>query len=292
MARTFWTEAGPIRTTERVSPDWVEEANASAAASAADPVPLGMAAFGLTTFLLGIIYGAFPYPGLTSRWVIPIAFWFGGLTQFLAAMWAMRKGNTFAATVMGVLSGFWITAAAVAYFAPLAPFRPGTAAAGAIALGLFGIITLYLCAAALEVNAAMAVLLGLTTCTFWIAAIGLGIGSMAAARIAGWFGVATGIVAFYTSFALVIDSAARCEMVPLGRLRPERHFDGVDGDGAVAPACFRDQFQGRSASLGTRSMASGLAGAKGGEVVSPAEPATIPGSDLPIEEKDIDNPAR
>jgi len=293
MARTLWTEAGPIMTTERVSPEYVEQARAATAASAADPLPLGMAAFGLTIFLLGIIYGAFAHPVLTSWLVIPVAFWFGGLIQFLASMWAMRKGNTLAATAMGVLSGFCFTWAVLQYYAPLGPIRPGVTTAAAIYLGLFGIITLYLCAAALQVNAALAAVLGLATCTFWAASVGVGIGSMLSLRIGGWFGVATGIVAFYASFAHVMASASGRELLPIGSRPNGVYSEGMGGPGLAAPGGFRDQFVTRGMPAGASPLVPGVAGAKGGEAGSSViEEQTIRSSVRPADDPEVEGPAR
>jgi len=214
MAQTIWTEAGPITTTERTSPEWIEQAETSAAASAADPVPLGMAAYGLTIFLLGAIYAFFANPRLNVAMVIPVAFWFGGVTLFLTGMWAMRKGSTFTATTLGVLSGFWLTWAGIQFWAPAAA---SPAVAGAIYLGLFGIVTAYLFVVALQVNAALAAVLGITTLTFWANALGIGLGSLAWLRVGGWCAMITGVLAFYISYAMVMDCVACREVVPLGR---------------------------------------------------------------------------
>jgi uncharacterized protein len=216
MAETIWTEAGPILTTERIPPEWVEQAETSAAVSVADPVPLGMAAFGLTIFLFGAIYAFFGTPAAHLRLLMPIAFWFGGITLFLASMWAMRKGSTFAATTMGVLSGFWLTWAGLSY---IGMTGAGTEAILGIYLGLFGVITAYLFLAACRVNLALAAVLGVTTLAFWAGACGIGLTSPVGMRVAGWCAMVAGVVAFYASFAVVLDSVAQRQVLPLGRLR-------------------------------------------------------------------------
>jgi uncharacterized protein len=267
MARIFWTEAGPITTTERVPLEYVEQTETAAAASVADPVPLGLAAFGLTTFLFGAIYAFFGTPAAHLRLLIPIAFWFGGIVQFLAAMWAMRKGSTFAATVMGVLSGFWLTWAGLTY---LGPTGAGTDTVLGIYFGLFGVITAYLFVAACRVNLAMAGVLGITTLAFWASACGVGLTEPAWMVAAGWCAIVTGVVAFYTSFAMVLDSAAQNELLPLGYFRlpgltagdtPSRALNGTARSRSASEAPHRSPYD----------SAAGLIGSKGCEVASPAE---------------------
>lgn len=74
----------------------------------ADPVPLGLAGFGLTTFMLSMIE-----VGAISKTALPIvlgsALAYGGLLQLLAGMWAFVRHNTFAAVALGSYGAFWIS---------------------------------------------------------------------------------------------------------------------------------------------------------------------------------------
>ncbi|KAL5338402.1 acetate permease A [Aspergillus crustosus] len=78
----------------------------------ANPAPLGLSAFALTTFVLSAInMGA---RDITSpNIVIALAFGYGGLVQLLAGMWEMAVGNTFGATALSSYGGFWIAFAIV-----------------------------------------------------------------------------------------------------------------------------------------------------------------------------------
>jgi succinate-acetate transporter protein len=266
MARTIWTEAGPLLTSERIPLEWVEQAETSAAASVADPVPLGMAAFGLTIFLFGAIYAWFGTPSAHLRVLMPIAFWFGGIVEFLAAMWAMRKGSTFAATTMGVLSGFWLTWAGLSY---VGMGGAGAAAVLGIYLALFGLITAYLFVAACRVNLALATVLGVTTLAFWAGAWGLGYSSLVAMRVAGWCAVAAGVIAFYASFAVVLGSTAQRELLPLGA----RCVSGLPDAGITSRPGVPLRSEYGAADRGRYQSATGLIGAKGGEVGPVESPA-------------------
>jgi len=74
----------------------------------ANPAPLGLSAFALTTFVLSLINVG--TRGLTApNIVVASAFGYGGLVQLLAGMWEMAVGNTFGATALSSYGGFWIT---------------------------------------------------------------------------------------------------------------------------------------------------------------------------------------
>jgi succinate-acetate transporter protein len=73
----------------------------------ANPAPLGLCAFALTTFVLSAIN--LNARGLSSPQIaVPLAFGYGGLVQLLAGMWEMAVGNTFGATALSSYGGFWI----------------------------------------------------------------------------------------------------------------------------------------------------------------------------------------
>jgi len=78
----------------------------------ANPAPLGLAAFALTTFVLSLIN--LGTRGLKeNNIIIPLAFGYGGLVQLLAGMWEMAVGNTFGATALSSYGGFWISFAII-----------------------------------------------------------------------------------------------------------------------------------------------------------------------------------
>src|SRR5438876_2889624 len=83
----------------------VEERPAAAALPAADPAPLGLAAFALTTFMLSGHNANF-IPDL--MWV-GLALFYGGLVQLLAGQWEFRNQNTFGSTAFSTYGGFWLS---------------------------------------------------------------------------------------------------------------------------------------------------------------------------------------
>src|SRR2546427_12493293 len=86
-----------------------EMRTAAAQPVVADPGPLGLAAFALTTFVLSAHNAnLFGFGDHGNAIVIGLAIFYGGLAQFMAGMWAFRNRNTLAATVFSTHAGFWL----------------------------------------------------------------------------------------------------------------------------------------------------------------------------------------
>src|ERR687884_1706426 len=125
-----------------------------AAASVADPAPLGLAAFALTTFCLSLINAGL-VPKATQPIVFGLALFYGGAAQLLAGMWEFRKGNTFGATAFGSYGAFWLSFWAFGQF-----YEAKVPAANLnMALGMFlfawGIFTAYMFIASLRTSPAL-----------------------------------------------------------------------------------------------------------------------------------------
>src|SRR2546425_4347408 len=74
----------------------------------ADPAPLGLAGFALTTFVLSA-HNAGLFGTVGNAIVIGLAIFYGGLAQFMAGMWEFRNRNTFGATAFSTYGGFWLS---------------------------------------------------------------------------------------------------------------------------------------------------------------------------------------
>ncbi|EDN04322.1 GPR/FUN34 family protein [Histoplasma capsulatum] len=78
----------------------------------ANPAPLGLSAFALTTFVLSLIN--MQTRGVTTpNLVVASAYGYGGFVQLLTGMWEMAIGNTFGATALSSYGGFWISYAII-----------------------------------------------------------------------------------------------------------------------------------------------------------------------------------
>ena len=184
-------------------------------APAADPAPLGLAAFALTTFLLSAANAHWMTTATGDAW-LGYAFAYGGLAQFAAGMWEFRNRNVFGATAFGTYGAFWIGIGlwALLVAPPPAGAGPAAALAHAAAAGkdlgwillAFAIFNTYMLLWSTLVNAAVfAVFL-----TLEATEIVLFIGNFAAnaniVKIGGYVGVLTALVAWYTSAAIVVNT--------------------------------------------------------------------------------------
>ena len=171
----------------------------------ANPAPLGLAGFAMTTFVLSMTNANW-VSGTDLPVVLGLALAYGGIAQLLAGMWEFRAGNTFGALAFSSFGGFWIS------YWLLVTFNVGQIPAAHVghALGLYlwawAIFTAYMTVAALRVSGAVLLVFVLLTVTFILLAIGNDGGSMTTTHWGGYLGIATAIAAWYASFAGVVNS--------------------------------------------------------------------------------------
>lgn len=195
-----------------------QEMRAAAAPAIADPAPLGLAGFALTTLLLSA-HNAGWAPNFI--W-IGTAIFYGGLAQFLAGMWSFRRGNVFTATAFSTYGAFWFSLATYIFLVVFlkAPVKGAdlTNSLGWFLLA-FAIFNTYMLVWSTRINVAVfAVFLTLEITEillFW----GNFNGSKAGeglVQLGGLVGVLTAAVAFYTSAADVISGMAGRAVLPVG----------------------------------------------------------------------------
>jgi uncharacterized protein len=179
----------------------------------ADPGPLGLGAFALTTFVLSMFNA-----GLVSHAgepvVLGLALAYGGIAQ-LAGMWEFRTGNTFGAVAFSSFGAFWLSYWALVTF--FAESIPAAHAASAIALFLiaWAIFTIYMFVASLRTTVAVALVFFLLSITFLLLGIGNANESEGLVEAGGWFGLATAVAAWYASFAAVTNSTFGRTVLPV-----------------------------------------------------------------------------
>lgn len=179
----------------------------------ADPAPLGLAAFALTTFILSLA-NANVYPAAAGA-AIYTALAYGGSVQLLAGMWEFKRNNTFGATAFASFGGFWIAVFFIVQVGHIAPGAPGTSTLfGTFFLG-WTIFTAYMTIASMRVSGAVLLVFVLLTLTFVWLTIGAFHSSADWTKAGGWFGVATAAAAWYASFAGVTNSTFRRTILPV-----------------------------------------------------------------------------
>ncbi len=193
----------------------------------ADPAPLGLAAFALTTFLLSAINAGWAKTSTGFDWW-GYAIAYGGLCQLLAGMWEFRNRNVFGATAFSTYGGFWIGVGLWLHFtAPTAAHPLELNRDLAWILLAFAIFNTYMLIISTQVNAAVF----LVFATLELTEIALVIGnfttkvpalppdptSSAWIVIGGYIGVITALVAWYTSAAGVMNGHKGKAVFPVGK---------------------------------------------------------------------------
>jgi uncharacterized protein len=168
----------------------------------ADPAPLGLAAFALTTFLLSAKNAGWTHG--TDAW-LGYAFAYGGLCQLLAGMWEFRNRNVFGATAFSTYGGFWI---GLGLYVLLAAPKASPAQFGndlGWILLAFAIFNTYMLVFSTQVNMAVFGVFLTLEITEIVLFIGNFSSNTSTVKIGGYLGVLTALVAWYTSASGVIN---------------------------------------------------------------------------------------
>jgi hypothetical protein len=205
---------------------------AAPASGIADPAPLGLAAFALTTFLLSAKNADWMTHATGNAW-LAYAFAYGGLAQLLAGMWEFRNRNVFGATAFGTYGSFWIGLFLWVRFVvdpAVAAARPATLAATVSALNhdlawillAFAIFNTYMLIMSAQVNLAVFGVFLTLEITEIILCIGnfnagAALNPTTTIKIGGYVGLLTALVAWYASAAGVSNGIAGRLRFPVGR---------------------------------------------------------------------------
>jgi succinate-acetate transporter protein len=178
----------------------------------ADPGPLGLAGFAMTTFCLSTA-NANLWKGAGVAAALSLALIYGGTAQFAAGMWEFVRKNTFGALAFTSYGAFWI-----GFYILLndKSLTLGTDTVG-IYLLAWTIFTLYMTVAALRTSMALILVFVVLDATFIFLTIGAwGAGHTTATHIGGWLGLLTAALAWYASAAGVINETHGKVVLPVG----------------------------------------------------------------------------
>jgi len=183
----------------------------------ADPGPLGLSGFALTTFVLMTVNVGWLSGAGDIKVVIGLAVFYGGLAQFIAGMWEFANGNTFGATAFTSFGAFWLTYAAL--LIPGFGVGVGTASGPSHrALGLYllgwAIFTGIMMIASLRLNGGLIAVFVLLFLTFLVLALGEFNTPASGAKsglttLGGWLGILTAIAAWYVAAAGVLAATSK-----------------------------------------------------------------------------------
>jgi succinate-acetate transporter protein len=179
----------------------------------ADPGPLGLAGFAMTTFVLSVFNAGILSQALEAS-VLPLALFYGGGAQFVAGMWEFRKGNTFGALAFSSFGAFWLSFwYYVSHVAATLPAADAHKATGLFLLS-WAIFTAYMTVASLRTSGAVAAVFIALTLTFVFLAIGAFGDASGMTKVGGYLGLLTAALAWYASFAVVTNSTFKRIVVP------------------------------------------------------------------------------
>ena len=206
----------PMQTIPRRDPP-AGEAAVATGWKPADPAPLGLAGFAMTTFVLSMFNA-----NLVDEKGIPVvlglALAYGGIVQLIAGIWEFRTGNTFGAVAFCSYGAFWLSFWALEVFYAK---QIGGNVGHSVGLYLWGwaIFTAYMTVAALRVNVAVLAVFMLLTATFILLAIGAVGAHTTVTHWGGYVGLATAAAAWYASFAAVTNSTFGRTVMPVMPLK-------------------------------------------------------------------------
>ncbi len=182
----------------------------------ANPAPLGLVAFGLTTVVLSSINAGL-VPADAVIVVVPLAFAFGGLGQILAGMLEFRNNNTFGTVAFTSYGLFWWWFAFLEWSLGAGILKAGANinAGLGVAFFMWGIFTLYMWISTFRSNIGLFLVFLTLWLTFFLLAGGAVGGGTTV--LGGYMGLASGILAMYVSFAEVTNATFGRVVIPLGR---------------------------------------------------------------------------
>jgi hypothetical protein len=187
---------------------------AASAAPVADPAPLGLAAFALTTFLLSVVNAHWTSGNSAGSAFLGYALAYGGLAQLLAGMWEFRNKNVFGATAFSSYGAFWI---GLFIWIKNAPSATGHDL-GWILLA-FAIFNTYMLIMSAQINLAVfAVFLTLELTEIFLAIGNFTDGGTGGiSQFGGYLGIITAFAAWYASAAGVANGLNGKIRLPVGK---------------------------------------------------------------------------
>ncbi|NLI14753.1 MAG: acetate uptake transporter [candidate division Zixibacteria bacterium] len=182
----------------------------------ANPAPLGLLGFGMTTVLLNIHNAGF-YP--LDSMILGMGLFYGGLAQVIAGIMEWKKNNTFGTTAFTSYGLFWWSLAAILILPKANLGAIPVPAAMATYLFMWGLFTLAMFFGTLKLNRALQLVFATLTILFILLAIGNGLGNAELLHLAGYEGIICGLAAIYTGLAQIFNEVYGRVVWPIGPIK-------------------------------------------------------------------------
>ncbi len=184
--------------------------------ASANPAPLGLMAFGMTTVLLNLHNAGF---FSLSTMILAMGIFYGGIAQVIVGVMEWKKGNTFGTVAFSSYGLFWLTLVGLLVMPKM---NWGTAAdeGGMIAYFImWGLFTLFMFVGTLKLNRALQVVFGSLVILFFMLALRDITGSEIIGKLTGYEGIICGASAIYASVAQIWNEVYGREVLPLGPVK-------------------------------------------------------------------------
>jgi succinate-acetate transporter protein len=181
--------------------------------STANPAPLGLMGFGMTTVLLNL-HNAGVYE--LGTMILAMGIFYGGVGQVIAGIMEWKKKNTFATTAFCSYGLFWLTLVGLVVMPRMGLGKAPETSAMVAYLLMWGVFTSIMFIGTLRLNRALQFIFGSLAVLFFLLALGDATGNSAIKQIAGCEGIICGLSAIYTALAQVLNEVYGRIVAPLG----------------------------------------------------------------------------
>jgi succinate-acetate transporter protein len=182
----------------------------------ANPAPLGLLGFGMTTVLLNIHNTGF-IP--LSSMILAMGIFYGGIAQIIAGIMEWKKSNTFGTVAFTSYGLFWLSLTCLIIMPKLGWAEAAAGNDMAAYLFMWGLFTFVMFLGTLRLNRALQVVFGSLTILFLLLALGDFTGNVIITRIAGFEGIICGLSAIYTGLAQVLNEVYGKPVLSLGEVK-------------------------------------------------------------------------
>lgn len=185
--------------------------------STANPAPLGLLGFGMTTVLLNLHNAGFFE---LNAMILAMGICYGGLAQVIAGIMEWKKGNSFAATAFTSYGLFWLSLVTLVVLPKLNLIPAADPTAMSAYLAMWGLFTAVMFLGTLRLNRALQVVFGTLTILFFLLALGDYTDAGAGFKhFTGYEGIVCGFSAVYTGLAQILNELYGKVVLPLGTVK-------------------------------------------------------------------------